>query len=89
MKTCNISKNIQHMKTIQWVVLVHNTRFNDSRSNDDDSCQNYAKTLILYGDNSCITGSKNVSVICKTLVSWVKKTSLDILKIAVFCHNIF
>ena len=32
MKTCNISKNIQHMKTIQWVVLVHNTRFNDSRS---------------------------------------------------------
>ena len=35
-----------------------------------------------------ITGRKNISMICKDLISWVKKTSLT-KEVAVFSFNIF
>ena len=58
------------------VVLFHDTRSNHL-------CINYANMLTLYGDKSWYQGSKNISMIFKYLVSWVKKTSLT-KKVATF-----
>ena len=47
------------------VVLVRDTRPNDSRSNDHDSCINYANMLTLYRDKTRYEGSKTICAICK------------------------
>ena len=54
-------------------LLVHDTRFNNSRSTMHNACINYASMLTLYRDNSCIKGRKNIIVISKDLVSLAQK----------------
>ena len=53
-----------------------------------DSCINYANMLSLYKNRLSYQGSKNISMICKYLVSWVKKTSLT-KKVATFKNCCF
>ena len=58
------------------VVIVHYTWSKIHDPTVHDSCINYANMLTLFRDKQWHQGSKKLSVICKDLVSWVKKISL-------------
>ena len=57
-------------------MLVLNTRSNNSRSNDAWIMHKIIQTCFIYIEiNSWFKEMKNISVICKHLISWVKKTT--------------
>ena len=63
------------------VVLVHytrcnDTRFNDAQSNDARFIHRLCKYAYFIEIIQNITGMKNIGVIGKNLVSWVRETSL-------------